>query len=240
MKDQRKKPTESPAAPSIGRRPERLPARPEKRRRGRPRAFDEKVALDQATGVFHRAGLAGASLDDLTQAMGINKPSLYGAFGDKRALFEKAVFSYGDMAKAFFLKALASGDGLENAARAFLVGALDLYAPVDEDHLGCFVMITAVAAAGDDATLRSGLHRFIADADQVVAEALEARFSDLFAVSAMPAIDVARWLNATLHSLAVRARTDTSREDLERFAEVTARTIARAVSAENTESKHLD
>ena len=54
---------------------------------GRPRAFDTDLALDQAMQLFWRKGFLGTSLSDLTEAMGINRPSLYAAFGNKEALF---------------------------------------------------------------------------------------------------------------------------------------------------------
>jgi AcrR family transcriptional regulator len=62
--------------------------------RGRPRAFDRERALQRATEVFWRKGYEGASLSDLTSAMGINPPSLYAAFGDKEALYLEALEYY--------------------------------------------------------------------------------------------------------------------------------------------------
>src|SRR4030095_13685433 len=59
----------------------------EKRPRGRPRAYDPESALAQATDAFWRTGFSGTSLDDLSAGTGMNRPSLYGAFGDKRALY---------------------------------------------------------------------------------------------------------------------------------------------------------
>lgn len=61
---------------------------------GRPRAFDTDVALEKAMQVFWRQGYEGASLTDLTEAMGINRPSLYAAFGNKEELFRKALDLY--------------------------------------------------------------------------------------------------------------------------------------------------
>jgi len=59
--------------------------------RGRPRAFDEALALEAATRVFADKGFDGASLSDLTEAMGINRVSMYATFGNKEALFVKAM-----------------------------------------------------------------------------------------------------------------------------------------------------
>src|SRR5882724_6357466 len=76
--------------------------------RGRPRTFDIDAALDAALHVFWRKGYDGASLADLTGAMGINRPSLYAAFGNKEALFRKALDRYVDRPAAFVLEALSA------------------------------------------------------------------------------------------------------------------------------------
>ena len=73
---------------------------------GRPRAFDVDEALDQALKVFWRRGYEGTSLPDLTRAMGINRPSLYAAFGNKEALFRKALDRYNDGPAAYVREAL--------------------------------------------------------------------------------------------------------------------------------------
>ncbi len=75
-------------------------------RMGRPREFKEGAALDAAMRVFWEKGYEGASLDDLTGAMGINRSSLYASFGDKKALFEKVLAHYQQGPMAFFNAAL--------------------------------------------------------------------------------------------------------------------------------------
>ena len=73
---------------------------------GRPRSFDVNVALDQALQVFWKKGYEGASLTDLTEAMGINRPSLYCAFGSKEELFRKALDRYAAGPASYVCRAL--------------------------------------------------------------------------------------------------------------------------------------
>src|SRR5882724_9224474 len=73
---------------------------------GRPREFDIEQALERALQVFWRKGYEGASLADLTDAMGINRPSLYAAFGNKEELFRKVVDRYADGPAAYARLAL--------------------------------------------------------------------------------------------------------------------------------------
>src|ERR687895_845688 len=91
---------------------------------GRPREFDQDEALDTALEVFWRQGYEGTSLGELTVAMGINRPSLYAAFGNKEALFRKALDRYVDGPAAYTREALH-----EPSARAvverLLRGAID-------------------------------------------------------------------------------------------------------------------
>src|SRR5206468_2344103 len=70
------------------------------KRRGRPRAYQPEVALGKALDLFRRDGFAATSLDDLSAATGMNRPSLYGAFGDKRELYKKSYESYRNRARA--------------------------------------------------------------------------------------------------------------------------------------------
>src|SRR5262245_66197867 len=71
--------------------------RSERRPRGRPRAYDPEIALQLATESFWRAGYAATSLDDLSAATGMNRPSLYSAFGDKRDLYLAALRRYWEL-----------------------------------------------------------------------------------------------------------------------------------------------
>src|SRR5881392_1944302 len=82
------------------------------KRRGRPRAYDPQVALARAAEVFWKAGYAGTSLDDLAAATGMNRPSLYAAFGDKRDLYLKTLEYYRDESRALARAAMADNPTL--------------------------------------------------------------------------------------------------------------------------------
>src|SRR5215469_11570855 len=74
------------------------------KRRGRPRAYEPDVALAKALDLFRKEGFAATSLDDLSAATGMNRPSLYGAFGDKRELYIKSYQRYRDDARAAMIE----------------------------------------------------------------------------------------------------------------------------------------
>ena len=88
------------------------------RRRGRPRAYDPAVAMRQARDTFWRGGYAATSLEDLSAGMGMNRPSIYAAFGDKRALYLQAVTEYAETSRAWLATALARPRPLPDGLRA--------------------------------------------------------------------------------------------------------------------------
>src|SRR6266478_984191 len=92
---------------------------------GRPRAFDIEKALERALRVFWEKGYEGSSLSDLTEAMGINRPSLYAAFGNKEELFRRVLARYVEGPAAYVLKALEEPTA-HGVAKALLSRAGDL------------------------------------------------------------------------------------------------------------------
>ena len=104
-------------------------------RRGRPREFCVDHALAQALRVFWSKGYEGTSLTDLTEAMGITRPSLYAAFGNKESLFRKALDLYEREKLAYVGKALAQPTA-RKVAETMLRGAVDNVTGSDEPH-GC-------------------------------------------------------------------------------------------------------
>src|SRR5579875_2449391 len=90
------------------------------RPRGRPRSFDEIRAIEKATQVFWSQGYDGVTIDDLVAGMGVGRPSLYAVFGDKRAIFLRALRMYAERKGAFAAKALLSPQTLRDSIASFL------------------------------------------------------------------------------------------------------------------------
>lgn len=194
------------------------------RKRGRPRAFDDAVVLERATDAFLKLGYAGASLDALTTAMGLNKPSLYAAFGDKRSLFLRAlevrVAKVGRRIHAAFQR----GDGLEGALRETLLEAVDIYTAADAPR-GCLVVSGSTTEALVDEGLAQLSREFFALSDQVVAKWLAELVP---AKSEVSALVLSRLVNGTIHDIALRARVGESRTKLREHARSAAHALARA------------
>src|SRR5437660_6287285 len=111
---------------------------------GRPREFDVEAALDRALEVFWRKGYEGASLPDLTRAMGINRPSLYAAFGNKEGLFRKALDRYAEGPAAYVREALNEPTARAVAERMLGEAIGLLTAP--RNPRGCFIMVQSAFA----------------------------------------------------------------------------------------------
>jgi AcrR family transcriptional regulator len=115
--------------------------------RGRPRAFDVDAALDAAVDVFWRHGYAGAGLTDLTEAMGIGRPSLYSAFGDKAQLFQRALERYIARNMGYVEDALTQPTAYA-VAEAFLLGNAKAVT-MPGDPPGCLSVQAMVTDEGD-------------------------------------------------------------------------------------------
>ncbi|MEO6083683.1 MAG: TetR/AcrR family transcriptional regulator [Umezawaea sp.] len=122
---------------------------------GRPRGFDADEALERAIVVFLEQGYEGASLTDLTGAMGITKTSMYAAFGNKEELFRKALERYGEGPAAYVVRALGQPTARE-VATAFLAGAVEVSTRPD-CPAGCLSVQGSLAAGDGGRTARDTL-----------------------------------------------------------------------------------
>jgi AcrR family transcriptional regulator len=181
--------------------------------RGRPRAFDANKALDRALLVFWRKGYEGASLSDLTLAMGINRPSLYGAFGNKENLFRKALDRYVDGPAAYVREALK-----EPTARAVVERLLSEAASLLSDRRhppGCLIVQAALSCGEEaDSVRRELAARRSAGEAEIRQRLVRARSEGDLPPDSDPA-DLARFVTALIHGMAVQAAGGAGKEELQ-------------------------
>ncbi len=183
-------------------------------RRGRPRQYDPDSALARAASAFWKNGYAATSLDDLAAATGMNRPSLYAAFGDKRDLYLKTLQRYQQQSRALSVQLLADSPTLRVFLTRFYDGALELYRAGEAEARGCYSISTAPAPAARDPGVRAFLADSIRGTDAFLAEVIgKARDRGEIAASADPSA-LAQVATATLHTLAVRSRVGVPRKEL--------------------------
>jgi AcrR family transcriptional regulator len=187
---------------------------------GRPRAFDIDRALDRALRVFWEKGYEGTSLSDLTKAIGINRPSLYAAFGNKETLFRKALDRYEETV-AFVLDAINEPTARRFAER-LLHSAADM---VTNPHNppGCLTVRGALASGEEADPIRLELALRRSEGETLIRKRLDRakREGDL-PPRANPA-DLARYLATVYQGMSVQAAGGATCEQLRRVAKIALR-----------------
>jgi len=191
------------------------------KRRGRPRAYDPDMALAKATETFWVQGYAGASLDDLSAATGMNRPSLYGAFGDKQALFSAAMDAYIDNRRVTMVQAFRAGGTLREALERVYRAALDIYLSGDTGGRGCFMISAGLGQAMVDPAVRDKVSAGLRELDLGFERLVQrAQTAGGLPPGADPTV-LARVASAMLNALSVRARAGETREQLEATVQAT-------------------
>lgn len=189
------------------------PAAP--KRRGRPRAYEPEVALGKALDLFRKDGFAGTSLDDLSAATGMNRPSLYGAFGDKRELYIKSYARYRADARAGMIEIFRAKMPIRERLQRIYASALDIYLSGDEGPRGCFTVMTAASEAVFDADIRAMVLEGFVELDKAFAACFRlAQENGELPPAADPAV-LAQLASATIHTIAIRSRAGVPRKELE-------------------------
>lgn len=171
----------------------------------RPRQYDRDAVLDAATRLFWERGYEATSVDDLVGATGLNRASMYGAFGDKRGLFLAAIGHYVDTVMRDRLGVLdAPGSALAAITRFF--EELIAFSCGRDRHLGCLMTNCAVGLVQRDSAIAAIWRDAIARAEDSFLRAVRRGQDEGEITTAHDAVALARSLVATLHGLRVSAR----------------------------------
>jgi len=190
--------------------------------RGRPRGFDRGAALARAMEVFWAKGYEGASMAELTAAMGINSPSLYAAFGCKEALFREALALYGGTEGCEIWGPVAAAATAREAVEAFLMQTARAFTRPGKPR-GCLVVLSALHATENSRTVRRALLRLRAKTVDDLAARLRQGMEAGEIAPGTDAKAVASYFVTVQQGMSIQARDGASREKLE--------TIARAALA---------
>ncbi len=187
--------------------------------RGRPREFDAQEALTAALRVFWMRGYEGASLTELTDAMGITRPSLYACYGNKESLFRKALDLY-EHEKLAYMTAALDAPTARGVAERLLRGALDMQLNAT-DPKGCLGVISSVTCGAEAESIKAEVLVRRASSDA----ALMARFERAKQEGDLPdGIEpqaLARYMTAVIQGLCLQAGNGASADELRGLVETT-------------------
>ena len=183
---------------------------------GRPRKFDRDEVLDRAVTAFWEKGYSGTSLDDLTEAMGINRPSLYATFGNKHDLFMEVIDRYSVTLGCQPVKALQSEPDIKKAVEEFLKASIRCV--TSDGPRGCLIVSVALEDAEIDEQVRNKLAGIFSETDRVISDHfLLAQDQGQLSQESDPQA-LARMTISMTHSFAARARVGASRAELSNLA----------------------
>jgi AcrR family transcriptional regulator len=199
----------------IKKQPAKIDATAAPKRRGRPRAYQPEIALGKALDLFRKDGFAATSLDDLSAATGMNRPSLYAAFGDKRELYIKSYARYRADARAAMIDIFREELPIRERLRRIYTVALDIYLSGDAGPRGCFTVMTAASEAVADDDIRAMVLEGFSELDKAFAACFRrAKEKHELPDTADPVV-LAQLASATIHTIAIRARARVPRKELE-------------------------
>jgi TetR/AcrR family transcriptional repressor of nem operon len=180
----------------------------------RPREFDETIALEAAIACFWRRGYEATSVRDLADSMGISGPSLYNAFGDKRALFVAALERYLDHSTRARIKRLQDTLPPKKAVRRFIEEIIERSLS-DRERRGCFLINSALEVAPHDRELGALIADRLGEIEAFFCRSIKAAQTDGTVPPDCSPADLARLLLGVLLGIRVLARSKPDRALLE-------------------------
>jgi AcrR family transcriptional regulator len=190
---------------------------------GRPRAFCETTALGAAMRVFWEKGYEGASLDDLTQAMGVNRSSLYASFGDKEHLFKRAIAHYAEGPAAYVAESLQQPTA-RTVVEALLKGTLALL--TDPTHpRGCLSLQGGLACGSGTESVKQALIEWRRRGEAAVEKRMRRARKEGDLPQDVDPRDLARYVAIVMTGLGIQAANDASKQEMTRAADLALRCL---------------
>ncbi|RYC17900.1 TetR/AcrR family transcriptional regulator [Ciceribacter ferrooxidans] len=186
-------------------------------RRGRPIQYDPEVALQRARDVFWLTGFAASSLDALSAATGMNRPSLFGAFGNKEELYIATLERYRDESVDALRDMLSGAQSLRVELAEVYEKSTDFYLASNEAARGCLLIGTASVEAPHRPAVQRVLAESLGAFNAVIEARMQKAINDGEISSRTDAGALASVASAVLHSLAVRARAGATRHELDQL-----------------------
>jgi len=188
------------------------------KRRGRPRSYDPRAALGQVIESFWKTGYSGTSLDVISARTGMNRPSLYAGFGDKQALYLKSLDHYWNQSFAAMREALRYDIPVQDALMTVYDKALAIYFSGNDGPRGCFAIGTATTEAVENPEIRAAFATGLRTLDEGFEARIRAACDSGELKSNTDPAALAMLASATLHTIAIRARSGTPRSTLRKLA----------------------
>jgi AcrR family transcriptional regulator len=190
---------------------------------GRPRAFSEEAALEAAMRVFWEKGYEGASLTDLTEAMGISRPSLYATFGDKEALFLRAIEQYAN-GPAHYLRAALQEPTAYAVIEALLRGAVKLLADPGNPR-GCLSVQGGLACSTAAEPIKEALIAWRKKGEAEILKRLKRARTEGDLPAELDPHDLARYIATVLNGLGIQAANGATKTEMTRVVDMALRTL---------------
>lgn len=194
------------------------------KKRGRPPTYDREAAIKALINLFWAKGFSATSLDEVSAATGMGRPSLYQAFGNKEDMYQLALTSFvGDVSQRA-MKALSENADIADALLQFYLRIIELYFE-EAEGMGCMVFCTTVGEANNQPALRDMLKAVIEQINAALIARLEAAVQ-AGQVSAETDINaLATLAQGLLQHLAIRARAGEKKTKLKKIAQASVKTL---------------
>ena len=186
----------------------------QKRARGRPRQFDEKAVLQIAAEIFLNQGYEAPSYESLGEQMGLSKPSLYGHFGDKQALFEQVLKGYSKMALTNIRATFSNQKSLKAAVHELFAEIATLYSKNPDHSKGCLIIGAALPSSSHNEKIQGLVTEFIQELQSLFQEIIQHKYKYDLKQSGKTSRQVSTHITSLIFAIAIRARIGTTRKSL--------------------------